>query len=93
MYTYDFLCYSKYTLREVYPVKQKTRYEMNSVYAKKYLSKMDDIKICVPSGEKAMWKAVAEQKGKSLNRYVIDLVHADMKDIAPNNYIRRKIYG
>ncbi len=74
-------------------MKQKTRYEMNGAYAKKYLSKMDDIKIRVPSGEKAVWKAVAEQRGKSLNRYVIDLVHADMKDIAPNNYIRRKIYG
>lgn len=64
-------------------MKQKTRYEMNGVYAKKYLSKLDDIKIRVPSGEKAMWKAAAEQRGKSLNRYVIDLVHADIENTTP----------
>ena len=63
---------------------KKSKYEINGEYAKKYLEKMDDIKIRVPAGEKQLWKDTAEQRGKSLNRYVIDLVHADMgKDNAP----------
>lgn len=60
-------------------MKTRTKYEINGEYAKKYLEKMDDIKIRVPAGEKQLWKAAAEQRGKSLNRYVIDLVRADIE--------------
>lgn len=58
---------------------KKSNYEYNSKYAKKYLGKFDDIKIRVPAGEKQQWKNTAEQRGKSLNQYVIDLVHEDMQ--------------
>ena len=34
---------------------------------KKYQAKFDDIKIRVPAGEREIFKAYAESKGKSLN--------------------------
>lgn len=46
---------------------------------KRYLTeKVETIAVRVPKGEKAVIKAHAAQKGKSLNAYVVDLIHADM---------------
>lgn len=46
---------------------------------KRYLTeKVETIAVRVPKGEKAIIKAYAECKGKSLNGYVVDLIHADM---------------
>lgn len=47
----------------------------------KYLiEKVDEFKVRVPKGEKATIKAHAEALGKSLNSYVVDLIHNDMSD-------------
>lgn len=44
----------------------------------KYLSeKTDDIRIRVPKGKKAEYKAQAEARGMSLNAYIIKLMEAD----------------
>lgn len=41
----------------------------------KYLrEKTDDIRIRVPKGTKARWRAKADSTGKSLQRYIIDAV-------------------
>lgn len=43
----------------------------------KYFQKFDDIKIRVPAGKKAEYKAQAEAHGLSLNAYVVKLLEAD----------------
>lgn len=45
---------------------------------KKYLSKFDDIKIRIPSGQREQIKKYAEEKGKSLNQFIVDLIKEDM---------------
>lgn len=40
--------------------------------------KVDTFVIRVPKGEKALIKEYASKQGKSLNAYVVDLIHADM---------------
>lgn len=42
--------------------------------AKNYLAKFDDIRIRVPSGKKEEYKRKAAAVGKSLNRYIVDLL-------------------
>ena len=45
----------------------------------KYLKeKVDEFKVRVPKGEKEIIQSYAKAKGKSLNTYVVDLIHADM---------------
>ena len=45
----------------------------------KYLKeKVDEFKIRVPKGQKAVIQAHAKSKGKSLNSYVVDLIKSDM---------------
>lgn len=44
----------------------------------KYLSeKTDDIRVRVPKGKKAEYKAQAEAHGLSLNAYIVKLIEAD----------------
>ncbi len=43
---------------------------------KKYIDKFDTIKIRVPKGGFERWKQYADREGKSVNRFVIDLVEA-----------------
>lgn len=46
----------------------------------KYLAgKTDDIRLRLPRGTKDRWKAAADLEGKSLTRYVFDLVEKDIK--------------
>lgn len=50
----------------------------------KYHAKLDEIKIRVPKGQREEWKRFAESKGKSLNQFIIDMMHAAMEaDQAP----------
>ena len=49
-----------------------TKYEQNKEYAKRYLSKLDEIKIRVPKGEKERYKQLAEKEGKSLNQWIVE---------------------
>ena len=47
----------------------------------RYLSEsVEEFKVRVPKGEKAIIKAHADKQGKSLNGYVVDLIHEDMKE-------------
>ncbi len=45
----------------------------------KYCEKYDDVKLRVPKGQREEWKRFAESKGKSLNQFIIDLMHAAME--------------
>lgn len=46
----------------------------------KYLKeKTDSIQIRVAKGTKERWKAVAEARGKSLNRMIIDTMEAEIQ--------------
>lgn len=40
----------------------------------KYFEKFDDIKVRVPAGKKAEYKAQAEENGMSLNAYIVKLL-------------------
>lgn len=48
---------------------------------KRYLAKMDDIKVRVPNGTREIWRKAAERNGKSLQRYIIDAVEAYEKSL------------
>ena len=55
---------------------QASRYtEAQKRSAEKYLQeKVEDIRIRVPKGQKAVIKAAAEAQGKSLNQYILDAI-------------------
>ena len=59
----------------------KGRYtEAQKRSAEKYLQeKVEDIRIRVPKGQKALIKAHAEAQGKSLNQVIIDCINEGMK--------------
>lgn len=42
--------------------------------ARKYLDKLEEIKLRVPPGKKEEYKRRAEAAGKSLNQYIIDCI-------------------
>lgn len=42
--------------------------------ARKYLDKLEEIKLRVPQGKKEEYKRRAEAAGKSLNQYIIDCI-------------------
>ena len=54
------------------PEEKKSRYtEAQAKAAKKYLTEsVEDIKIRVPKGQKAVIKSHAEQQGESMNQFV-----------------------
>lgn len=43
----------------------------------KHLASLDEFKIRVPKGKKAEYKEQAEERGLSLNAYVVKLLEAD----------------
>ena len=48
---------------------------------KRYLKeKIDEFKVRVPKGQKVVIQEYAKSKGKSLNRFVIDLIEKEMND-------------
>lgn len=49
-------------------------YEQRKKSNQKYLSTLDEIKIRVPKGKKDEYKQMAEEKGKSLNQFIIDKI-------------------
>lgn len=53
-------------------------YEYNKKYVKKYMEKLDEIKIRVPKGRKADIEAHARKKGESMNALVNALLMVDM---------------
>ena len=47
----------------------------------KYMKEnLEDIKIRVPKGKRAEYKALAEKRGKSLSRLRVDLIEQDMQN-------------
>lgn len=48
--------------------------------AKYMKNKLDDIKVRVPKGNREVYKAHAERKGKSLNALIIELLEKDMQE-------------
>ena len=42
-----------------------------------YLKTQDEIRIRIPKGQKAEIQAYAKAQGKSLNAYIVELIHAD----------------
>lgn len=44
-------------------------YQQNKEAAKRYLAKLDELKIRLPGGSKATLQAFAEQAGESVNQY------------------------
>ena len=63
------------------PEEKKSRYtEAQAKAAKKYLTEsVEDIKIRVPKGKKAVIKAHADQQGESMNQFVIRAVNEAME--------------
>ena len=53
-------------------------YEYSKKYVKKYMEKLDEIKIRVPKGRKADIEAHARKKGESMNALVNALLMVDM---------------
>ena len=51
-------------------------YEYNKEYAKKYLGKMDEIKVRMPKGRKATVEALAAERGQSVNGLINELLRA-----------------
>ena len=58
------------TTKKIDPVK-------NRAYVKKHIQeKLDEIKIRPPKGTKEKWSNAAAEEGKSLQRFIIDIVDA-----------------
>ena len=59
----------------------KGRYtEAQKRSAEKYRGeKVEDIRIRVPKGQKAVIKAYAEAQGKSVNQFIVDCINEGMK--------------
>ena len=53
-------------------------YEYNKHYAKKYMGKLDEIKIRIPKGRKADIEAHAQTKGLSVNARIVSLLQTEM---------------
>ena len=52
--------------------------EKQKEYAKKYIDKLDEIKVRAAKGTKDRWKAEAEARGISLNQLIIDAVEKEL---------------
>lgn len=63
------------------PEEKKSRYtEAQARSAKKYLTEtVEDVRIRVPKGQKAVIKAHAESQGESMNQFVIRAIHETME--------------
>ena len=53
-------------------------YEYNKEYAKKYMGKLDEIKLRVPKGRKADIEAFAKSKNLSVNAFITLLLQNEM---------------
>lgn len=55
-----------------------TSYEYNKEYAKKYMGKLDEIKIRIPKGRKADIVAHAQNRGLSVNALIVSLIQTEL---------------
>lgn len=60
-------------------MKKKYYNPKQAAHAAKYIKeKTDEIKLRVPKGKKAEYKARAELEGKSLNQFIIDCIEKNV---------------
>lgn len=52
---------------------------------------LDRLSVAAPKGTKARWKAAAEERGQSLNQFIVDAVEADM--VSPDSAQERTQAG
>lgn len=52
---------------------------------------LDRLSVAAPKGTKARWKAAAEERGQSLNQFIVDAVEADM--VSPDSAQERPQAG
>lgn len=58
---------------------KKTYYtEARKECNKRYLEGQDAIKVRVPKGKRDVYRAAAEARGKSLNRFIIDCIEKEL---------------
>ena len=55
-------------------------YEQRKKANERYLSKLDEIRIRVPSGKKEEYKQKAEAAGKSLNQFIVDCIEKECSE-------------
>lgn len=48
---------------------------------KKYIAKLDDIRVRVPKGTKQVWRDHAAKDGKSLSKFVTEAVNAQCERV------------
>ena len=53
-------------------------YEIRKESNKRYLAKLDELKVRLPGGRKQAVEARAKDKGQSVNGYINGLIRADM---------------
>lgn len=53
--------------------------EKQKAYAKKYLEKLDEIKVRAPKGTKDRWQQAATDRNKSMNQMIVDAVEEELK--------------
>ena len=72
------------------PEEKKSRYtEAQAKAAKKYLKEsVEDVRIRVPKGQKAIIKSHAEKQGESMNAFVIRAIDETMERDSGKNLIR-----
>lgn len=66
--------------------------EKQKEYAKKYIEKLDDIKIRPEKGTKELWKREAAERGMSLNQFIIYCVDKEIKS-GEFAELRKKLNG
>ena len=54
-------------------------YEYNKEYAKKYMGKLDEIKVRMPKGRKADIEEHAKAKGVSVNALIVQLLQDELE--------------
>lgn len=57
---------------------QNNRFKYNNQYAK---DNYDRISVFVPKGTREKWKAIAAERGQSLNTLVVEAVNTYLKDL------------
>ena len=75
------LRYSGTEMEDIMPEEKKSRYtDAQKRAAEKYLKEsVEDVRIRVPKGQKAVIKAHAERQGESMNAFVVRAINETME--------------
>lgn len=61
------------------PMTEQQKAEKQREYVRRYLNKFSDVKVRISAETKEQWRTAAEARGKSLQRFVIDAVEAEIE--------------